>query len=1098
MMTIQGPKRQREVPPVIQGLLTQTQNVSQLAQNLIDIAENNLPQLRNQLLKGFLADNQLKVEQSLDQLVDFIKSYISKRKKATYAYQEKVFTSSFATVSKENLLAKPQAQSLEQYAKDRNIGLLNDYKFCNIWYSLLNCFSAKMHTSSIKKSILFELFSELPQATVSLIELYHQAELTELNYYSHLQIIFEKLDWFIAHTEEYETLLILDIETCLDKPDPYVLHTLSVRISHLVELYISSSRLYTSLLKEDKSLEVDNKLKRLIESVKTKLVNKIREQIKTSILKEEFQDIYEELQNIVTLERAIHETKEQAKSLGERNWLQLYSTLEQFYEQDWQKLHPTAFINIESIHRKVNDLQTHLATSKKDILNNKDIISLTNNILAILKTYRAIDRTSLSKDVIQLYITITLSFLRLLKQEFKLNSGFITSTILALLNLIATELLEDSKNTTSLVNQVQTQLSQLTLDEKQDEKQLSKQLTDLEVTHKQRLTEEERKLAENEHKHYKNRQDKFAKQKADLEQNFQNQLTTLQKQSSARKEALILEQNHQLGVIKQQHEDKMTELKTENQTSLQKIKQTFSENLKQLKTKQQSEIEELKAEYANQVALLKAEHESIYDSQKIKHAENIAKLDEEHQSKILLLQSANTSELLRLEQSELQFLHDSNLKHKKNLNKLSENHRLKIKQLKQQYDEKLSQLIQNQQEQIQTIRKENKLELTQRRQEMEAELDDIKRKLPMQSIQGLQPIGQMEVSSEVQYILQDMLDAGIEVFIVGGRPRNALLGKKLSTSDDVDVIVNCSYDKLPAKFRLRAKQNPQESRQVKIGNIDFWCESWTDLPAALRRRDFTINAFIAKINGDIYDLLGYQSHIQSPFLHIIGDLKTRFENDPSLMLRMLRFSTQLNKKIHPDDLKIMHACRHKIKTLPIGIYLKNLEHLFLCPLALKHFESVNNYAMLFDILPFPIDGFNILLAQRPLIYDFWQRKLKFYSQTEGVTYYHILGLFLLPSILQHNMNGKSVDLAVDDCLNDFFVQYKGEANANERLKLERSVSSVIKDQANQGVFGLFSQFTMFEASASAYTPYKDAQSVPRVEKLSSSSAQRTKQAKTLL
>lgn len=77
--------------------------------------------------------------------------------------------------------------------------------------------------------------------------------------------------------------------------------------------------------------------------------------------------------------------------------------------------------------------------------------------------------------------------------------------------------------------------------------------------------------------------------------------------------------------------------------------------------------------------------------------------------------------------------------------------------------------------------------------------------------------------------------------------------------------------------------------------------TFTDsLEEDLRRRDFTINAMAADLQGTLYDPLGGRADLTEKVLRCVGEPDRRFGEDALRILRGLRFAAELGVTVHPD------------------------------------------------------------------------------------------------------------------------------------------------------------------------------------------------------
>jgi poly(A) polymerase len=87
----------------------------------------------------------------------------------------------------------------------------------------------------------------------------------------------------------------------------------------------------------------------------------------------------------------------------------------------------------------------------------------------------------------------------------------------------------------------------------------------------------------------------------------------------------------------------------------------------------------------------------------------------------------------------------------------------------------------------------------------------------------------------------------------------------------------------------------------------------------LRRRDFTVNAIAASINGDSYgtllDPFGGRADIAARLLRTPLDPEQTFEDDPLRILRAIRFAAQLGFTVSPETLAAVKKMRERLSVV---------------------------------------------------------------------------------------------------------------------------------------------------------------------------------------
>ena len=180
----------------------------------------------------------------------------------------------------------------------------------------------------------------------------------------------------------------------------------------------------------------------------------------------------------------------------------------------------------------------------------------------------------------------------------------------------------------------------------------------------------------------------------------------------------------------------------------------------------------------------------------------------------------------------------------------------------------------------------------------------------------------LENIKEAQIIFSHLNEIGKEdkVRFVGGCVRKSISGentedidlatilepnevkKKLNKKDIKVIETGISHGTLTAilnnkKFEITTLRK-DVSTDGRHANVEF-TSNWEE--DALRR-DFTINAIYADIEGRIFDPLNGISDLQNGIIKFIGSSKERIQEDYLRILRYFRFFTQYSKTDHDQEI----------------------------------------------------------------------------------------------------------------------------------------------------------------------------------------------------
>ena len=175
----------------------------------------------------------------------------------------------------------------------------------------------------------------------------------------------------------------------------------------------------------------------------------------------------------------------------------------------------------------------------------------------------------------------------------------------------------------------------------------------------------------------------------------------------------------------------------------------------------------------------------------------------------------------------------------------------------------------------------------------------------------------MNLPSDVLFILDKMKESGYSAHVVGGSVRDSLIGRPL---DDFDITTNATPDQTKAVFEdyktvdtgikhgtvtLVLSGVPYEITTYRVDgdykdNRHPDSVTFTDrLEEDLARRDFTVNAMAYDLVFGLSDPFGGREDAKGKLIRAVGDPKVRFDEDALRILRALRFASVLG--FHIED-----------------------------------------------------------------------------------------------------------------------------------------------------------------------------------------------------
>ena len=176
----------------------------------------------------------------------------------------------------------------------------------------------------------------------------------------------------------------------------------------------------------------------------------------------------------------------------------------------------------------------------------------------------------------------------------------------------------------------------------------------------------------------------------------------------------------------------------------------------------------------------------------------------------------------------------------------------------------------------------------------------------------------LKIPEKIQYVIETLESKGFEAYIVGGCVRDYLLGK---VPHDFDVTTNalpCDIQRIfektvPTGIRhgtvtVIVEKEPVEVTTFRTEGQYTDCrrpdkvEFVTDLKSDLERRDFTVNAMAYNNTVGLVDCFGGRDDLEKGILRAVGAPEKRFNEDALRILRLFRFSSQLDFSIEENTL----------------------------------------------------------------------------------------------------------------------------------------------------------------------------------------------------
>jgi tRNA nucleotidyltransferase/poly(A) polymerase len=175
---------------------------------------------------------------------------------------------------------------------------------------------------------------------------------------------------------------------------------------------------------------------------------------------------------------------------------------------------------------------------------------------------------------------------------------------------------------------------------------------------------------------------------------------------------------------------------------------------------------------------------------------------------------------------------------------------------------------------------------------------------------------QIQHPEEILLLRRKFLDAGHQLFLVGGCVRDSIIGR---TPKDWDLATDATPEQM-LEFLSDMHIIPVGEAfgviRILIGEHEFEIATFredigegrrpdsvrfSDIETDVLRRDFTINALFFDLEtAQIVDLVGGIEDLQKGILRTVGSPTDRFREDPLRKLRAVRFATRFDSKIDEE------------------------------------------------------------------------------------------------------------------------------------------------------------------------------------------------------
>jgi len=227
-----------------------------------------------------------------------------------------------------------------------------------------------------------------------------------------------------------------------------------------------------------------------------------------------------------------------------------------------------------------------------------------------------------------------------------------------------------------------------------------------------------------------------------------------------------------------------------------------------------------------------------------------------------------------------------------------------------------------------------------------------------------------KINKSVLELLTLIEKEGYQAYVVGGALRDIHLG---ISPEDYDICTNMPINIIEEKFsnmiieekgksflsiKLKYKKKIYEITNTRIEDVYLkpGYPSGTKLTSSihedLKRRDFTINALAYSPSEGMVDDYNSLDDINHKIIRTIGNPYRRFTEDPSRILRGIRFAAAYNFTIEENTMNAMIQVAPDIKKLSLSKIKKEFYKILSIPdisVAVDYLDKINFFELIFNL-----------------------------------------------------------------------------------------------------------------------------------------------------
>ena len=242
-------------------------------------------------------------------------------------------------------------------------------------------------------------------------------------------------------------------------------------------------------------------------------------------------------------------------------------------------------------------------------------------------------------------------------------------------------------------------------------------------------------------------------------------------------------------------------------------------------------------------------------------------------------------------------------------------------------------------------------------------------------------VSRKKIDESALKVLYRLQKSGYHACLVGGAVRDLLLGIK---PKDFDIATDATPEQVKSLFRnsrligrrfrlahivfgrhiievatFRGHHEVSKSEHLHESGRILRDNVFGEIGEDVWRRDFTVNALYYDIsNFSIIDYFDGVKDIRNKKLKLIGEVETRFREDPVRMLRAIRFSAKLGFEIDDACQQAIYDFGHLLEDIPSARLYEESLKLFHSGHALESFNQLTKYDILKYLFPAASKGFS--------------------------------------------------------------------------------------------------------------------------------------------